>query len=74
MSEPKASWSFLPNHRRYIWEPANGGQRLCDRLLLLTFLGEARKVSSCRATPDIAGTTEWRPNQNNLNGNKLSFF
>ncbi|MFJ9451199.1 hypothetical protein [Herbaspirillum sp. NPDC101397] len=27
------------------------GLRTCGRLLLLTFLGEARKVSSCRATP-----------------------
>jgi hypothetical protein len=35
--------------------PLNGhprrGQRLSGRLLLLTFLGGARKVSGCRAAP-----------------------
>jgi len=52
MFEPKASSSFLPNDGRHIWEPANGGQRLCGRVLLVTFLGETRKVTGCRATPD----------------------
>jgi len=40
-----------PTGARLIWGPANGGQRLCDRLSLLTFFGEAKKVSGCRADP-----------------------
>ncbi|WP_343743480.1 hypothetical protein, partial [Herbaspirillum huttiense] len=31
--------------------PSEGGRRSCGRLLLLTFLGETRKVSGCRAAP-----------------------
>src|SRR5579864_1617300 len=36
------------------WRPLNGnpaGAAACGRLLLLPFLGEARKGSGCRATP-----------------------
>jgi hypothetical protein len=29
------------------------GQRLCGRLSLLTFFGEAKKVSGCRAAPGM---------------------
>ena len=38
-----------PTGARLIWEPAIGGQRLCDRLFAY-FLAE-QKVSGCRAAP-----------------------
>jgi hypothetical protein len=38
--------------------PPPKGQRLCGRLLLLTFLGETRKVSGCRAAPGLSQQVE----------------
>ena len=38
-----------PTATRRIWEPAEGGQRLCDRFFAY-FLAE-QKVSGCRAAP-----------------------
>ncbi|MFZ6843306.1 hypothetical protein [Undibacterium sp. RuTC16W] len=48
LSEPQASFGHFPFFDLLKREPE--GQRLCGRLLLLTFLGEARKVSSRRST------------------------
>ncbi|HWZ47691.1 MAG TPA: hypothetical protein VNX00_05680, partial [Herbaspirillum sp.] len=46
--------------------PLNGhprrGQRLSGRLLLLTFLGGARKVSGCRAAPGLFARSGDRTN------------
>ena len=49
--EPQASFEAFPFFVLLNWEAE--GQWKCGRLLLLTFLGEARKVSGCRATPDL---------------------
>jgi hypothetical protein len=46
----RSEFHSLPD-RRAAFMGTPKGQRLCGRLLLLTFLGEARKVSSRRATP-----------------------
>ena len=45
-----ASFKAFPFFVMHNW--AHEVQRYLRRLLLLTFLGEARKVSGCRATPD----------------------
>ena len=47
----EASCLHRPIFRPRNWEPE--GRRYLRRLLLLTFLGEARKVSGCRVTPDL---------------------
>jgi hypothetical protein len=52
--EPKASFKAFPFFVLHNWEPE--GQWRLRRLLLLTFLGEARKVSGRRATPDQRST------------------
>ncbi|MFC0349172.1 hypothetical protein [Undibacterium danionis] len=49
--EPQASFKAFPFFVLLNWEAAGQWQR--SRLLLLTFLGEARKVSSCRSTTDL---------------------
>ncbi|GAB3541957.1 hypothetical protein GCM10027343_13200 [Noviherbaspirillum agri] len=49
MSEPKASWFRFPLGRSLVREP--GGQRLRGRLSLVTFFGETKKVTGCRAAP-----------------------
>jgi hypothetical protein len=49
MFEPKASFCasrFLPN---FVGNPEGAANR--GRLSLLTFFGEAKKVSGCRAAP-----------------------
>ncbi|AON56615.1 hypothetical protein Hsc_4358 [Herbaspirillum seropedicae] len=38
--------------------PSEGGLDLRGRLLLLTFLGETRKVSGCRAAPGASSRPE----------------
>jgi hypothetical protein len=50
LSEPQASFKAFPFFVMHNW--AHEVQRYLRRLLLLTFLGEARKVSGRRATPD----------------------
>ncbi|RQO32796.1 hypothetical protein DBR37_15950, partial [Herminiimonas sp. KBW02] len=58
------------------------GDDSCGRLLLLTFLGEARKVSSRRATPGNAllleesavSVKEKRNQPTNKKGRKLASF
>ena len=41
-----------PTGARLIWGPAEGGQRLCGRLLFgYFFLAKQEKVTGCRATP-----------------------
>ncbi|MFJ7567997.1 hypothetical protein ACIQW9_13650 [Herminiimonas sp. NPDC097707] len=56
LSEPQASFARFPFFARHKREPE--GQRLCGRLLLLTFLGDAGKVSSRRATPGNPSNNE----------------
>ena len=46
----RSEFLHLPIFVAHNWGPE--GQWRLRRLLLLTFLGEARKVSGCRATPD----------------------
>jgi hypothetical protein len=48
--EPKASFKAFPFFVLHNWEAEGQWQR--GRLSLLTFFGEAKKVSGCRATPD----------------------
>ena len=49
----EASWFHFPLGCRLWWGPE--GQRLCGRLFLLTFFGEANKVSGSRAAPGEVG-------------------
>ncbi len=49
--EPQASFEAFPFFVLLNWEAE--GQWQCGRLSLLTFFGEAKKVSGCRATPDL---------------------
>jgi hypothetical protein len=49
--EPKASFKAFPFFVPHNWEAEGQWQR--GRLSLLTFFGEAKKVSGCRATPDL---------------------
>ena len=49
--EPQASFNAFPFFVMHNWAPE--GRWLCGRLLLLTFLGGARKVSGCRAAPGL---------------------
>ncbi|MBC3873416.1 hypothetical protein [Undibacterium flavidum] len=49
--EPKASFDTFPFFVLLNWAPEGQWQR--GRLSLLTFFGEAKKVSGCRATPDL---------------------
>ncbi|MNR77867.1 hypothetical protein D3C72_85500 [compost metagenome] len=48
------------------------GQRLCGRLSLLTFFGEAKKVSGCRAAPGMALPTERKRYQQKITANQAS--
>jgi hypothetical protein len=49
--EPKASFKAFPFFVLHNWEPEGQWQR--GRLSLLPFFGEAKKVSGCRAIPDL---------------------
>ena len=49
VSEPQASFKAFPFFDLHNWEAE--GQWQCGRLSLLTFFGEAKKVSGRRATP-----------------------
>jgi len=49
MSEPQASFCASRFGVHYFGDPEGAARR--GRLLLLTFLGETRKVSGCRAAP-----------------------
>ncbi|MBR7800260.1 hypothetical protein [Undibacterium fentianense] len=49
--EPKASFEAFPFFVLLNWEAEGQWQR--GRLSLLTFFGEAKKVSSCRSTTDL---------------------
>jgi ribosomal protein S14 len=49
---PQGEFLRFPLCRALFREPE--GQRQCGRLLLLTFLGETRKVSGCRAAPGMS--------------------
>jgi len=49
--EPKASFNAFPFFVVHNWEPE--GQRRLRRLFWVTFFGEAKKVTGCRATPDL---------------------
>ena len=49
---------FFPLFALLRWGPSAGGLALRGRLLLLTFLGEARKVSGCRAAPGAPSRPE----------------
>jgi hypothetical protein len=49
--EPKASFEAFPFFVLHNWEAEGQWQR--GRLSLLTFFGEAKKVSSCRSTTDL---------------------
>jgi hypothetical protein len=49
--EPQASFEAFPFFVLHNWEAEGQWQR--GRLSLLTFFGEAKKVSGCRATPDL---------------------
>ena len=51
LSEPKASFEAFPFFVLHNWEPEGQWQR--GRLSLLTFFGEAKKVSGRRATPGL---------------------
>ncbi len=46
-----ASFNTFPFFVLHNWEPEGQWQR--GRLSLLTFFGEAKKVSSCRSTTDL---------------------
>jgi hypothetical protein len=48
--EPQASFEAFPFFVLHNWEAEGQWQR--GRLSLLTFFGEAKKVSSCRSTTD----------------------
>ena len=48
--EPKASFKAFPFFVTHNWEPEGQWQR--GRLFWVTFFGEAKKVTGCRATPD----------------------
>ena len=47
----EASFKAFPFFVLHNWEPE--GQRLCGRLFRVPFFGDAKKVTSCRATPDL---------------------
>ncbi len=49
--EPKARFDTFPFFVLHNWEAEGQWQR--GRLSLLTFFGEAKKVSSCRSTTDL---------------------
>ena len=49
--EPKASFKAFPFCVLHNWEAEGQWQR--GRLFWVTFFGEAKKVTSCRATPDL---------------------
>jgi len=51
LSEPKASFKAFPFFVLHNWGPEGQWQR--GRLFWVTFFGEAKKVTSCRATPDL---------------------
>jgi hypothetical protein len=51
LSEPKASFNTFPFFVLHNWEAEGQWQR--GRLSLLTFFGEAKKVSSRRSTTDL---------------------
>ena len=51
LSEPQASFEAFPFFDLHNWEAE--GQWQCGRLSLLTFFGEAKKVSGRRATPGL---------------------
>jgi hypothetical protein len=46
-----ASFDTFPFFVPHNWEPEGQWQR--GRLFWVTFFGEAKKVTSCRATPDL---------------------
>ncbi|WMW81520.1 hypothetical protein RF679_04370 [Undibacterium cyanobacteriorum] len=49
--EPQASFKAFPFFALRNWEAE--GQRQRGRLFWVTFFGETKKVTSCRATPDL---------------------
>jgi hypothetical protein len=52
--EPQASFDTFPFFVPHNWEAEGQWQR--GRLFWVTFFGEAKKVTGCRATPDLRTT------------------
>ena len=55
----RSEFLTLPIFVLHNWEPEGQWQR--GRLSLLTFFGEAKKVSGCRATPDLLNDEQQQP-------------
>jgi hypothetical protein len=49
--EPKASFEAFPFFVLHNWEAEGQWQR--GRLFCVSFFGETKKVTGCRATPDL---------------------
>jgi len=54
--EPKASFKAFPFFVLLNWEAEGQWQR--GRLFWVTFFGEAKKVTGCRATPDLQNSKQ----------------